>query len=138
MSFRIKRVYEAPAPRDGIRVLVDRLWPRGVRKQAAKLDYWMKDLAPSTPLRRWFGHLPERFSEFSRRYKHELQTNAALAELQKLGRRKVVTLLYGARDPVINHAIVLQSALQSRAKAKSRTPPVGKGRGLARARALFL
>ena len=137
MSFRIKRIYEAPVSQDGIRVLVDRLWPRGVRKQVAKLDYWMKDVAPSTPLRRWFGHLPERFSEFSRRYKHELQTDAALDELQKLGRRKVVTLLYGARDPVINHAIVLQSALQARAKAKPRTPPAGEGPRPTRTRARF-
>jgi uncharacterized protein YeaO (DUF488 family) len=123
MSFRIKRVYEAPASQDGIRILVDRLWPRGVRKEAAKLDYWMKDVAPSTSLRQWFGHLPERFSEFSRRYSRELQTNAAFTELQRLGHRKVVTLLYGARDPETNHAIVLQSALQARAKANKKGFP---------------
>jgi uncharacterized protein YeaO (DUF488 family) len=119
MSFRIKRVYEAPTSRDGIRVLVDRLWPRGVRKEAAKLDYWKKDVAPSTPLRQWFGHLPERFSEFGRRYRRELQTNVAFDELQRLGHRKVVTLLYGARNPAINHAIVLRSALEAPAKVKA-------------------
>jgi uncharacterized protein YeaO (DUF488 family) len=130
MSFRTKRVYAAPASEDGIRVLVDRLWPRGVRKEDAKLDYWMKGVAPSTPLRQWFGHLAERFPEFSRRYRRELQTNASFDELQKLGYRKVVTLLYGARDPAINHAIVLQSALQARAKAKPQTPTAGKDPGL--------
>jgi uncharacterized protein YeaO (DUF488 family) len=116
MSFRIKRVYEPSASQDGIRVLVDRLWPRGVRKDTAKLDYWMKDVAPSPNLRRWFDHLPERFSDFGRRYRKELKGNEAFDELQKLGKRKVDTLLYGARDPAINHAVVLQSALQARSK----------------------
>lgn len=113
MSFRIKRVYEAPSSQDGMRVLVDRLWPRGVRKEAAKLDAWLKDVAPSPALRRWFDHRPERFVEFNRRYRQELTTNAALEDLRKLGRRRRVTLLYGARDPAVNHAVVLQSALQA-------------------------
>src|SRR3954452_22853316 len=78
MTFQIKRVYEAATPADGTRVLVDRLWPRGLRKADAKWMYWMKDVAPSPELRRWFGHEPERFAEFSRRYKKELRENAAL------------------------------------------------------------
>jgi uncharacterized protein YeaO (DUF488 family) len=116
MSFRIKRVYESPSSQDGIRVLVDRLWPRGVRKVSAKLDCWLKDVAPSPNLRRWFDHVPERFSDFSRQYRKELKGNAEFDELRKLSKRKVVTLLYGARDPAINHAVVLQSALQARPK----------------------
>jgi uncharacterized protein YeaO (DUF488 family) len=115
MSFRIKRVYEAPSSQDGVRVLVDRLWPRGVGKEAAKLDFWLKDVAPSPALRRWFGHLPERFAEFSRKYQKELKGNAAFEQLRKLGQRQTVTLLYGARDPLVNHAIVLQAALRARA-----------------------
>jgi uncharacterized protein YeaO (DUF488 family) len=110
----IKRVYEAAAPADGTRILVDRLWPRGVSKARAKLALWMKDAAPSPKLRVWFGHKPERFKEFSRRYKKELTHNAAVAELRKLARRERVTLLYGARDPKINHAAVLQAILRGR------------------------
>ena len=98
MTVHLKRVYDAPSPHDGARVLVDRLWPRGVRKEAAKLDYWMKDVAPSPPLRRWFGHLPERFPEFRRQYRKELKGNAEFDELRTLGKRNAVTLLYGARS----------------------------------------
>jgi uncharacterized protein YeaO (DUF488 family) len=115
MTFRIKRVYEMPASSDGMRVLVDRLWPRGVTKAAAKLDLWMKDVAPSQDLRRWFGHKPERFAEFKRRYKKELLPEA-FAELRKLGRGKTVTLLYGARDPEMNQAAVLLSLLRGSRK----------------------
>jgi uncharacterized protein YeaO (DUF488 family) len=111
VSFRIKRVYEPATAQDGIRVLVDRLWPRGVRKESARLDSWLKDVAPSPTLRRWFDHRPERFAEFGRRYRQELKTNAAFEELLKLGHRRRVTLVYGARDPAINHAVVLHSAL---------------------------
>jgi uncharacterized protein YeaO (DUF488 family) len=99
MTFQIKRVYEPAKPSDGIRVLVDRLWPRGVKKATAHLDYWMKDVAPSPRLRLWFGHRRERFAEFGKRYKKELNGNAELAELRKLGRGALITLLYGARDP---------------------------------------
>ncbi|HEY4371133.1 MAG TPA: DUF488 family protein [Burkholderiales bacterium] len=115
MAFRIKRVYEAPAAEDGTRVLVDRLWPRGVAKDKAKLDDWLKEVAPSPALRTWFGHLPEHFAEFSDRYIAELQGNAAVAELRKRGRGQTVTLLYGARDPEINHAVVLQKVLRGKA-----------------------
>ena len=119
MTFQIKRVYEPAVPADGTRVLVDRLWPRGLRKADAKWVYWMKDVAPSPELRRWFGHEPERFAEFSRRYKKELRDNAALEPLRKLGRGNAVTLLYGAHDPTINHAAVLLSVLRGRAQARS-------------------
>src|SRR5579864_4108924 len=112
MSFKIKRVYEDPKPSDGIRVLVDRLWPRGLKKDAVPLDHWTKDVAPTPALRQWFGHDPDRFTEFKRRYTAELKSNPAVKELRKLGTRRVVTLLYGARDPEINHAVVLLSALR--------------------------
>ncbi|SRR5581483_2625409 len=117
MAFRIKRVYEPAEPADGARVLVDRLWPRGLRKADAHLTAWMKDVAPSPRLRQWFGHDPERFAEFRRRYQAELAKNPQLPELRRLGRGKTVTLLYAARDPSINHARVLQAFLK-----KSPTP----------------
>jgi uncharacterized protein YeaO (DUF488 family) len=119
MTFQIKRIYDATLPSDGIRVLVDRLWPRGVKKTEAHLDHWMKDVAPSPPLRKWFNHEPERFKEFGRRYVRELKDNPGVDELRRLGRARRVTLLYGARDPEVNHALVLQSVLRGRvAKAK--------------------
>lgn len=111
MTFRIKRVYEKPAATDGMRVLVDRLWPRGLKKTDAKIDLWMKEVAPSTELRRWFGHEPERFAEFKRRYREELSDDA-FAELRKLGEAKTVTLLYGAKDPEMNQAAVLLEILR--------------------------
>ena len=119
MTFRIKRVYEIPAADDGHRVLVDRVWPRGITKAAAKLDEWRKDVSPSTELRRWFAHKPERFAEFARRYRHELTGNPALADLRKLGRGRTVTLLYGAHDPDHNQAVVLLSVLGARSRARS-------------------
>jgi uncharacterized protein YeaO (DUF488 family) len=114
VAVTIKRVYEPAAPADGTRILVDRLWPRGVSKARAKLAFWMKDIAPSPKLRVWFGHRPERFTEFGRRYRKELAPNAAVAELRKLARREHVTLLYAAHDPKINHAAVLQAILRGR------------------------
>jgi uncharacterized protein YeaO (DUF488 family) len=116
MAFRIKRVYEPPVKSDGIRVLVDRLWPRGLKKTDVKLDCWMKDVAPSAELRKWFGHEPERFAEFKRRYKKELSEDA-LNELRKLGKGRTVTLLYGARDPEMNQAAVLLSLLRGSRKS---------------------
>jgi uncharacterized protein YeaO (DUF488 family) len=124
MTFQIKRVYEPAKPSDGIRVLVDRLWPRGVKKSSARLDHWMKDVAPSPRLRLWFGHKPERFAEFSKRYKRELADNGELPELRKLGRGALVTLLYGARDPEMNHAVVLLSVLRQGGKAKRARKPL--------------
>jgi uncharacterized protein YeaO (DUF488 family) len=114
MSFQIKRVYEEASSRDGQRILIDRLWPRGLKKADAALDGWMKDVAPSVPLRRWFAHDPERFTEFKRKYKAELARNPALAPLRQLGKTRRVTLLYAAHDPLINHAVVLKSVLQGR------------------------
>jgi uncharacterized protein YeaO (DUF488 family) len=119
MTFAIKRVYEPAAPSDGIRVLVDRLWPRGVSKSKAHLDHWMKDIAPSPKLRLWFGHRPERFAEFKKRYAKEIDGNPMLAELRRLGKGAVVTLLYGARDPEMNQAAVLQAILRKRARSNA-------------------
>jgi len=120
-----KRVYEPPARGDGLRILVDRLWPRGLRKATADIDVWAKDVAPTPALRTWFDHRPERFAEFKRRYRDELAHNPALAEVQaKLGKGKV-TLLYGARDPAINHAVVLAEVLR-------REPPRTRKRTVAR------
>ena len=111
-TYRIKRVYEQPAAGDGFRVLVDRVWPRGLSKQDAAIDLWLKEIAPSTGLRKWFGHQPERFAEFRRRYLKELEDNAAMVELQEVADgRKLVTLLYGARDQQHNQAVVLAELL---------------------------
>ena len=110
--FAIKRVYEPSAPSDGSRILVDRLWPRGISKRKAALDGWAKEVAPSPGLRKWFGHRPERFQEFAKRYRAELKGNAALKELR--ARKGKVTLVYGARDPKINHARILAKVLKPR------------------------
>jgi uncharacterized protein YeaO (DUF488 family) len=122
MSFRIKRIYDAAKPSDGRRVLVDRIWPRGVRKADAQLDDWIKDVAPSTRLRRWFGHDPERFAEFRRRYESELAGNAAVRDLRALGKRAKVTLLYSAHDPKFNQAVVLKSVLDRGSAPRTKAP----------------
>lgn len=112
-DIRVKRVYEPPQAADGARVLVDRLWPRGLRKEAAALTGWHKDVAPSLTLRRWFGHDPARWQAFRARYRAELDANAAaLAPLRELARAGPLTLLYGARDGTHNHAIVLAEYLR--------------------------
>ena len=112
-AITIKRVYEAPAKSDGMRILIDRLWPRGLRKQTAALDLWPKEIAPSTELRKWFDHRAERFTEFARRYRDELNANPAVEELlTQIGKRKV-TLLYAGRDPANSHARVLAKYLQA-------------------------
>ncbi|MDE2329692.1 MAG: DUF488 domain-containing protein [Bradyrhizobium sp.] len=111
-SLRIKRVYEPPAPDDGVRILVDRLWPRGLRKDAAALDYWCKDIAPSPELRKWFDHREDRFDEFKQRYRLELKSNPALAEFRKLTKGRA-TLLYAAHDEKINHAVVLAEYMRA-------------------------
>lgn len=110
--FRLKRVYALPSPDDGVRVLVDRLWPRGLRKADASVHRWMKDIAPSTDLRKWFGHDPERWPEFRMRYTRELHQQAALLdELRELARHKTVTLVFGAHDEEHNDAVVLREVL---------------------------
>lgn len=108
----IKRIYEAPSLDDGYRILIDRLWPRGVSKESAALDLWLKEIAPTPELRTWFGHAPERFEEFKARYEIELEQNPALTLLRDLIKQhKNVTLLYAAHDPQINHAVVLRDYL---------------------------
>ena len=106
--FRIRRIYDPASPEDGARVLVDRLWPRGIGKDAAALDLWLKEIAPSAPLRRWFGHEPARWAEFARRYRAELDANPqAVARLRQVAAHGPVTLLYAAHDILNNHARVL-------------------------------
>ena len=112
MDIRIKRVYEAASKSDGYRVLVDRVWPRGLTKDAAHVDEWAKAIAPSTGLRKWFGHLPAKFPEFTDRYERELQGSAtALGHLRALARAQRVTLVYGAKDELHNQAVVLRKVL---------------------------
>lgn len=103
----IKRIYEPPSPADGRRVLVDRLWPRGVSKAKAQLDAWMKEVAPSPELRRWFDHRPERWPEFRQRYIDELKSNPGVDTLREMASAGPVTLLYAARDTAHNEAVVL-------------------------------
>lgn len=116
---RIKRIYDEPAGDDGYRVLIDRLWPRGLSKEKAAIDLWLKEIAPSEGLRTWFDHRPERFAEFSRKYMDELATNLiAVKTLEKLlDENKNLTLLYGAKNPVVNQAVVLKEFLEKRGQA---------------------
>jgi uncharacterized protein YeaO (DUF488 family) len=112
---QIMRAYERPSQGDGYRVLVDRLWPRGLKKDALRLDLWAKDIAPSPALRKWFGHDPARFGEFTRRYHAELSSEPARSLLADLSRRAshgTVTLVYGARDEEHNGAVVLRGAIE--------------------------
>ena len=111
---RLKRAYEAPAPEDGVRILVDRLWPRGLKKEAAALDEWARDAAPSAELRRWYGHDPSKFDQFARRYREELTrspASAAVARLRSLVRDRHVTLLTATRDVEHSGARVLRDQL---------------------------
>ncbi|HVW13905.1 MAG TPA: DUF488 domain-containing protein [Mucilaginibacter sp.] len=109
MKLKIKRVYDNPAKDDGMRILVDRLWPRGLTKQKAKVDVWLKGIAPSTELRKWFAHDPEKWSEFIRKYKLELdENNDQTAILKEYLKQGPVTLLYGARDELHNEALVIK------------------------------
>jgi uncharacterized protein YeaO (DUF488 family) len=109
---RLKRAYEPPAADDGVRILVDRLWPRGVKKANAAIDEWMKEIAPSTELRKWFGHNPKRWSEFHRRYESEIwQHPEEFERLRTLARDGGITLVFSARDEAHNDAIVLKDLL---------------------------
>jgi len=120
-----KRAYQPPAPEDGLRVLVDRLWPRGVTKEALAIDRWIKEIAPSDKLRRWFGHDPARWEEFRRRYGRELALHTAvLGELRELARGGMLTLVYAARDEAHNNAVALRDILIGirRGAAKRKTP----------------
>ncbi|TCQ77986.1 uncharacterized protein YeaO (DUF488 family) [Ochrobactrum sp. BH3] len=113
-TISIKRIYEEPQSEDGFRVLVDRIWPRGMTKEKAALDLWAKDIAPSSALRKWFNHDISKWSEFENRYRGELANNeAAILELMQKAAQQHVTLLYGARDEQHNQAVVLQDFIQS-------------------------
>lgn len=114
MRVQIKRVYNTPSPYDGQRILVDRLWPRGLSKPEAAVDAWLKDIAPSPALRKWFGHDPEKWDEFQFLYTDELIANtAAVADLRNLLQKSPSTLLYAAKDETHNHALVLRAYLES-------------------------
>jgi uncharacterized protein YeaO (DUF488 family) len=111
MTLQVKRVYDPPTA-DGLRVLVDRLWPRGLSKQAAAVDEWLRDIAPSDALRKWYGHDPQKWAEFKRRYFKELAAHAQIADrLRTLARRRRVTLLYAAHDELHNNAAALRDYL---------------------------
>ena len=120
MRICIKRVYEAASPDDGERILVDRLWPRGLSKEKAAIDIWEKDVAPSAALRKWFGHDPDKFDDFRNKYRKELEDNQAIKRLEDmihyLGKDKKVTLLFGAKDENHNQAAVLKEYLDSKDK----------------------
>ncbi|MEP7382957.1 MAG: DUF488 family protein [Gemmatimonadota bacterium] len=124
---RIKRTYDAPARGDGRRILVERLWPRGMKKESLAADAWTKEVAPSTELRKWFDHRVERWEEFRRRYRDELNANRGAWEpILEASRRRTVTLLYSAHDILHNGAIVLRDYLMQR---HARPPRRGKGEG---------
>lgn len=124
---RIKRTYDAAARGDGRRILVERLWPRGMKKEALAADAWMKEVAPSTELRKWFDHRVERWEEFRRRYRDELNANRSAWEpILEASRRRTVTLLYSAHDILHNGAIVLRDYLVDQ---QAKRPPRGKGEG---------
>ena len=115
MPIRVKRVHEPRAPQDGRRVLVDRLWPRGLKKAEAKIDDWSKDLAPSNDLRKWYGHDPEKWPQFKRRYFRELDSNAdAVQSLLEIVRGKKVTFLFGSKEERLNNAVALKEYVESK------------------------
>ncbi|MCX8071246.1 MAG: DUF488 domain-containing protein [Candidatus Binatia bacterium] len=122
-TLRVKRVYDPVEQSDGFRVLVDRLWPRGLKKETARIDLWLKDIGPSDALRKWFGHNPERFATFNERYRKELKVNpATLGQLLEVVRQhSVVTLVYGARDRECNHAVVLREFVEALLRAQMPT-----------------
>jgi uncharacterized protein YeaO (DUF488 family) len=114
MPIRIKRVYDRSEPADGCRILVDRLWPRGLSKEKAAVKFWAKDVAPSNELRRWYGHAPEKWPEFKRRYFAELEANGeSVAHLRREMGRGVVTLLFGSTETQLNNAVALKEYLES-------------------------
>ena len=113
MKIAIKRVYQEPEPADGFRILVDRLWPRGLSKERAKIDLWLKEVAPSTELRKWFNHDPAKWAEFQKRYKQELKSKSdQLDVIKEKIHQGPVTLLYGAKDEAHNEAVVLLAMLR--------------------------
>lgn len=119
MEFRLKRIYEPAEKADGARILVDRLWPRGMRKEEAHIDRWEKDIAPSAELRRWFGHDPEKWPEFRKRYEAELKSSAPeIRALLDAFEGRTVTLLYGAADKEHNQAVVLRNFMEKLADGR--------------------
>ena len=115
MEIKLKRVYEKPDEKDGFRILVDRLWPRGLTKEKAYLDLWLKEIAPSTELRKWFDHDPANWTEFQKRYLKEVKENKeAVSELKEYLKKGTVTLLYAAKDEVHNEALVLKNIFLKR------------------------
>ena len=119
-AVKVRRVYEEPFPGEGMRILVDRLWPRGIAKAARKWDRWLPALAPSTDLRTWYGHDPARFAEFERRYRDELGAQTeTLASLRAEARRNRLTLLTATREPALSHAEVLRKVLTSSPRGRS-------------------
>ncbi len=114
MEIKIKRAYDSPSDDDGYRILVDRLWPRGISKEKAKVDFWPKELAPSTELRRWYGHDPEKWSEFKSRYFAELDGNPELAnELLEYVLKGTVTFIYSSKEQRLNNAVALKEYVES-------------------------
>jgi len=114
-SIRIKRIYEEVYDQDGHRILIDRLWPRGVSKEEAKLDDWKKEIAPSEKLRKWFDHDPDKFEEFSKKYKEELKSKSEnINSIREIAKEHRVTLLFGAKDEKHNHAIILKEVLEKK------------------------
>ncbi len=120
MALQIKRIYDSFEAGDGIRLLVDRLWPRGISKEEAHLDGWLKELAPSQELRQWFGHKAENFAEFAALYRDELEASPeaqkAVRQVMLQSKGNTVTLLYGAKDPNVNHAVILMAYLDEKSK----------------------
>lgn len=112
MIVQLKRAYEAKEKKDGFRILVDRLWPRGIKKEDMHVDLWLKEIAPSSALRKWFNHDPEKWATFKTKYKAELQQSTSLGELRQLVKKhKTITLVYGAKDEEYNQAVVLKELL---------------------------
>lgn len=128
---RTKRVYSEASPRDGSRILVDRVWPRGISKERARIVAWRKDLAPTTALRKWFGHESTRWLEFTRRYEAELKKAGLMEELRNLARdsrKKTITLVYGAADEEHNQAVVLKMLIEKGSLPAKRRPRGNKSR----------
>lgn len=115
MNITIKRVYEKPSKEDGERILIDRLWPRGLTKEKAKIDLWLKDIAPSTELRKWFGHDPAKWGEFKKRYVAEIKKNAiVVSQLEEQLKKGKVSLVYAAKDEEHNDAVVLREYFENK------------------------
>lgn len=117
MNIKLKRAYDKPSANDGYRILVDRIWPRGVSKEGAKIDEWTKEIAPSNKLRKWFGHDPDKWEEFKKRYFNELKDNEAMLEgICHKVENQDITLVYSAKDRDFNNAVALKEAIEKRLK----------------------